>query len=231
MAEATIVDLSHPIDAGVPMFPGHPAPAVEEFLSRDASRANYAGGTSFVIHRYAFVGNSGAYLDAPLHRHAAGDDLAALPLARTVNRPGVILDATAAVTSGRMGVGPEDLAALPGPLTGAAVLLHTGWAARWPGANYLAPEKPYLTGEGAEALLAAGAALVGIDTWNVDDVADRTRPAHTLLLAAGIPIVENLAGLDGLAALARPFRFFAAPLPFVGGSAIPVRAFALVSSE
>ena len=228
MPDQTILDLSHPIDAAVPMFPGHPAPEVEEFLSREASRTHYGGGTSFVVHRYGFVGNTGTYLDAPFHRYAAGDGLAALPLTRTVNLPGAILDATAAVAAGRMAVDPEDLTALPGPLTGRAVLLRTGWAARWPGEGYLDQPKPYLSGEGAEALLAAGAALVGIDTWNIDDVGDRTRPAHTLLLAAGVPIVENLAKLDRLTALERPFRFFAAPLPVVGGSAIPVRAFALV---
>ena len=226
---AVVVDLSHPLTAGVPMFPGHPGPEVEEYLTREASRAHYAGGTSFVIHRYRFLGNTGTYLDSPFHRHAAGDDLAALPLGRTVDLPGIVLDVTAAVAAGRLGVEPEDLADVPVPLTGRAVLLHTGWAARWPGAAYLAPTKPFLRGEAAEVLVASGAALVGIDTWNVDDVADPTRPVHTLLLAAGIPIVENLRGLDEL--IGRSFRFFAAPLPFVGGSAIPVRAFALVGSD
>lgn len=223
-----IIDLTHPLTTDMPMFPGLPGPETEEHLSREASRAHYAGGTSFVIHRHRFIGNTGTYLDAPFHRHAAGDDLAALPLAQTVNLPGVVLDATTAVASGRMGVDPEDLAALQVPLAGRAVLLHTGWAARWPGTGYLDPVKPYLSGEAAEVLLASSVALVAIDSWNVDDVADRTRPAHTLLLAAGIPIVENLASLARLAALDRPFRFFAAPLPFVGGSSIPVRAFAIV---
>jgi arylformamidase len=224
-----VLDLSHPIGPDAPMFPGHPGPELEEFLSREASRAHYAGGTSFVVHRYHFLGNTGTYLDAPVHRHAAGDDLAALPLARTVDLPGVVLDHRAAVAAGRLGVTPDDLATLPTPLTGMAVLICSGWDRRWSDPGYLALEKPYLTGEGAETLLAAGAALVGIDTWNLDDVADRTRPAHTILLAAGIPIVENLRGLDQL--FETSFRFFAAPLPFVGGSAIPVRAFALIADN
>jgi kynurenine formamidase len=226
-----VFDLSHPIGVDSPMFPGHPGPDLEDYLSREASRANYAGGTSFVIHRYRFLGNTGTYLDAPFHRHAAGDDLAALPLTRTVDLPGMVLDVRDAVAAGRLGVAPEDLLALQEPLTGKAVLLCSGWARRWsePSDHYLDPAKPFLSGEGAEALLAAGVALVGIDTWNVDDVADGTRPAHTILLAAGIPIVENLRGLDQL--VGRPFRFFAAPLPFVGGSAIPVRAFALTTDD
>jgi kynurenine formamidase len=228
MTAHDVIDLTHPLTADMPMFPGLPGPETEEHLSREASRAHYADGTSFVIHRYGLIGNTGTYLDSPFHRHAAGDDLARLPLAQTVNLPGVILDATAAVAAGRMGICQEDLAALREPLAGHALLLYTGWAARWPDAAYVDPVKPYLSGEAAEVLLASGVALVGIDSWNLDDVADPTRPTHTLLLAAGIPIVENLANVDRLAGLDRPFRFFAAPLPFVGGSSIPVRAFALL---
>ena len=162
--DETVLDLTHPLTTDMPMFPGLPGPETVEYLSREASRAHYAGGTSFVIHRYRVIGNTGAYLDAPFHRHAAGDDLATLPLAQTVNLPGVLLDATAAVAAGRMGIGPEDLAPLPEPLAGHALLLYTGWAARWPGAGYLDPDKPYLSGEATEVLLASGAALVGIDT-------------------------------------------------------------------
>jgi kynurenine formamidase len=107
------------------------------------------------------------------------------------------------------------------------VLVASGWDRRWPRADYLGT-KPYLTSDGAMWLRDEGAILVGIDTWNVDDVGDWARPAHSILLGAGIPIVENLRGLD---ALTRDgFRFFAAPLPFRGGSAIPVRAFALLDA-
>jgi kynurenine formamidase len=224
-----VLDLSHPITADLPMFPGLPGPELEEFLTREASHTHYSGGTSFLIHRYHLIGNTGTYLDGPFHRHIAGDDLAALPLERTVDLPGVVLDCRAAVAAGRMGVAPEDLIALEGTLIGAAVLLCTGWDCRWSEPGYLESVKPFLTGEGAGVLLAAGVALVGIDSWNIDDVADGTRPAHTLLLAAGTPIVENLNGLDQL--VGRPFRFFAAPLPIVGGSAVPVRAFALVADN
>src|SRR5262245_33871551 len=155
-----LLDLSHPITADLPMFPGLPRPELEEFLSREASRTHYAGGTSFLIHRYHLIGNTGTYLDVPFHRHAAGDDLATLPLARTVDLPGVVLDCRSAVAAGRMGATPEDLTVLGGPLTGAAVLLCAGWDRRWSEPSYLDPVKPFLTGEAAEALLAAGVALV-----------------------------------------------------------------------
>jgi kynurenine formamidase len=223
MAVRRIVDISHPIDTGVPMFPGHPPPAIAEFMSREASVPHYTGGTSFVVHRYSFVGNTGAYLDAPFHRFVDGDDLAALDLAKTVDLDGVVVDARSRVEHGEFGVGVAEIGERD--VAGRAVLLLTGWDRRWPEPTYLRT-KPYLTADGARLLRERGAALVGIDTWNIDDVADGTRPAHSVLLRAGIPIVENLRGLDRLPL--DGFRFFAAPLPFRGGSAIPVRAFALV---
>ncbi len=219
----TIIDLSHPIDGSVPMFPGHPGPVIEEYLSRTSAAAHYASGTSFVIHRYSFLGNTGTYLDAPYHRFADGADLASLPLDRTAGLPGIVIDVRPAVAAGRFGIGPEAVPA--GDIAGHAVLLLTGWDAFWNTPRYL-DRKPYLSAEAAALLRERGAALAGIDTWNIDDVADLARPAHTILLGAGIPIVENLRNLAALPP--HGFRFFAPPLPFRGGSAVPVRAFATI---
>jgi arylformamidase len=223
MSKSRVVDLSHPIDSEISMFPGHPQPVLAELLSREASERNYAPGTSFVIHRYSFVGNSGTYLDSPFHRFADGDDLSALDLAATVNIPGVVIDVRDQVVAGRPGVGRDALKGID--VAGCAVLIATGWDQYWSSPRYL-ENKPYLDRSGAELLRDAGVTLVGIDNWNIDDVADRARPAHSVLLRAGVPIVENLRGLDQL--IGATFRFFAAPLPFAGGSAISVRAFALV---
>jgi len=223
MPSRTIVDLSHPLDPRVPMFPGLPAPGIEEFLSREASRSHYAGGTTFLIQRYHLIGNSGTYLDSPFHRHADGPDLATLPLERLADLPGIVLDVSASCVAARCAVDAGDFAGLA--LAGASLLVRTGWDARWPGPGYLAPN-PYLTEDAAALLVERGAALVGIDTWNIDDTGDGRRPVHTALLAAGIPIVENLCHLDRLPG--RGFRFHAAPLPIAGGSASPVRAYAVV---
>jgi len=69
-----------------------------------------------------------------------------------------------------------------------------------------------------------GAALVGIDAVNIDDAADGRRPAHSLLLAAGIPVVEHLTGLGQLPPAGAWFT--AVPLRIEGFGTIPVRAFA-----
>lgn len=222
-AQRRVVDLSHRLDPRIPMFPGLPAPEVEEFLSREASRAHYAGDTTFLIQRYRLIGNSGTYMDSPFHRYADGADVADIPLARVVDLPGVVLDVAKRVAAGRLSV---DVDALDGiPVAGRAVLVRTGWDARWGEPDYLAAN-PHLTAAAARTLVERGAVLVGIDSWNVDDPHDRHRPVHSILLRAGVPIVENLRALDSLPVAG--FRFHAAPLAIVGGSAIPVRACAVV---
>jgi kynurenine formamidase len=225
-ARARIVDLSHPLDERIPMFPGLPAPRTSEFLTREASRPHYAGGTSFVIHRYELTGSSGTYLDAPFHRYADGVDLAGLPLEATVDLPGVVVDVAARVAGGTLGADAGTFADLD--LAGRAVLVRSGWDARWDEPSYL-DHNPHVTEAAARLLAERGAALVGIDSWNIDDTRDGRRPAHSILLRAGIPIVENLCRLVQLTG--HRFRFSAAPLPFRGGSAIPVRAYALLDGS
>jgi kynurenine formamidase len=97
--------------------------------------------------------------------------------------------------AGGRAVGVGALAALD--VAGRAVLVHTGWDRHW-GTERYGAGAPFLTHDGARWLADQGARLVGIDSVNIDDAADGTRPAHSLLLAAGIPIVEHLTSLDRL---------------------------------
>jgi kynurenine formamidase len=215
-----LVDLSHTVEHGLVTYPGLPAPAIDAFLSHDESRARYAPGTEFHIGRIAMVANTGTYLDAPFHRFRDGADLAALPLERLAELPGVVIEAAPGVRA----IGP---AALPArDLRGRAVLVRTGWSRHFGRRAYFEGH-PFLTADAAAALVDAGAALVGIDSLNVDDTADGARPVHTALLAAGIPVVEHLTGLDVLPA--EGFRFFAVPVKVRGMGTFPVRAFAALS--
>jgi len=217
---ARLVDLSHPIEHGMITLPGLPGPVVSDFLGREASRGHYAGGTTFHIARLRMVANTGTYVDAPFHRYADGKDVAALPLESLADLEGVVVDA------------PEreraiDVDRFAGrDLGGKAVLVRTGWDAHWRTPRY-AEGHPFLTRAAAEFLAGAGPALLGIDSLNVDDVADGVRPAHTLLLAAGIPIVEHLCNLKALPAAG--FRFHCVPAPFRGLGSFPARAYAVVA--
>jgi len=218
---ARLLDLSHTVEEGMPIYPGLPGPVVSEHLSREEARAHYAEGTSFQIGRIAMVGNTGTYLDAPSHRFEGEDDVAGLRLERIAGLEGIVVDVRE--RTGR-GVGPGAFAGRA--VAGKAVLVRTGWDRHWGTDDYFGGLYPFLTREGAQHLVDEDAALVATDGPNVDDTGDGTRPAHTLLLGAGIPIVEHLRGLDRLEL--EGFRFFAVPVKAKGMGSFPVRAFAVV---
>jgi arylformamidase len=213
-----IVDLSHVIEDGMITYPGLPGPEIGDHMTREASRAHYAPGTEFHIGRICMVANTGTYLDTPEHRYQDGTDVATTPLDRMVDLEGVLVDAV-----GGQSVGPELLQGHA--VAGRAVLLHTGWSRHWGSEAYFTSH-PFLTAGGASWLVEESAALVGIDSLNIDETSTGERPAHSLLLAAGIPIVEHLCRLDELPP--EGFRFSAAPAPVVGLGTFPVRAYAIL---
>ena len=216
---ARLIDLSHEIEDGMITYPGLPAPKIRDWLSREASNARYAPGTTFQLGMIDLLANTGTYIDAPFHRYAEGKDIAGYALEAVANLDGVVVhgaDRGRAIDADVFG-GVE--------VRGKAVLVHTGWARYWRTERY-GKGHPFLTAAAARHLVDGDAALVGIDSLNIDDDSDGTRPVHTALLAAGIPIVEHLCGLDRVPASG--FRFFAVPPRVKGIGSFPVRAFALV---
>ena len=215
-----LVDVSHVVEHGMITYKGLPAPLICDFLSREQSKKHYAPGTEFHIGKIEIVANTGTYLDSPFHRYANGKDLSELPLERLANLNGIVISPD--LSKGRS----IDRSAFQGhDLRGKAVLVQTGWDAHWRTDQYF-EQHPFLTRDAAEFLLEAGAALVGIDSLNIDDTGDLSRPVHSLLLAADVPIVEHLRGLDQLPDAS--FRFFAVPVKVKGMGTFPVRAFGLV---
>jgi kynurenine formamidase len=214
-----LVDLSHPITAGMTTYPGLPGPEIETYVSRAESAGRLAPGVSFHIGRLCMVANTGTYLDAPFHFHEQGADVAGLPIERLVDVPAVVVDCREDVE-----IGPDSVQGLP-DLDGSAVLLHTGWSRHW-GTDAYADGSPFLRRETVDVLIRAGVALVGIDALNIDDVADLARPAHHGLLGAGIPILEHLTNLSAVPPTGA--RLTALPPPVVGMGTMPVRAVAVV---
>lgn len=214
------VDLSHTIEHGMVTYPGLPGPLICDFLSREASRQHYAEGVEFHIGKIEMVANTGTYLDSPFHRYEGGRDLSQLPLASLADLDGVVVGAVGVTgrALGRDAFGDTDV-------TGKAVLVHTGWDAHWGTDGYFEGH-PFLTEEAARFLADAGAALVGIDSYNIDDTADGRRPAHSILLGADIPVVEHMCDLGRLPR--DGFKFFAVPVKVKGFGTFPVRAFAVI---
>jgi kynurenine formamidase len=222
VAAARVVDLSHRIRAGLITYPGLPAPVITPHLTRADSREKYAPGTEFAMDVNTMIGNTGTYLDSPFHRYADGSDLAGLDLSTLVGLRAEVFHLDDVWDAQRRGIGAETLA--DRDMRGAAVLLHTGWDRHF-GTPAYGVGAPFLTASGAQHLIEAGAALVGIDSVNIDDTeSGGERPAHTLLLGAGVHVVEHLTNLGALPP--RGTRFTAAPPAVEGFGTFPVRAFA-----
>lgn len=225
-----LVDLSHPITEGMTTYPGIPGPSLGSHLTFEESAAHYATGTEFQIGTISMAANTGTYLDTPAHRYRDGDDLGAFPLERMADLDGLVVR-----------VGPADATTDPASvfvdefrlqsaigdrkITGRALLIETGHGAKWGQPGYYR-DHPHLTDGAVEYLLTLRPVLVGIDSLNIDGTHTGRRPAHSWLLAAGIPVVEHLTRLDELPD--EGFRFTAAPPAVVGMATFPVRAFAVL---
>ena len=217
MSDVRYVELSHAIADGMPVFPGLERPRITAFLDHEQSRPHYEGQAEFCISKVEMVGNTATYLDSPYHRYRDGRDLSEIALEAVAGLAGVVLDGR--IDSDRA----VSLEVDDSQLSGRAVLLRTGWDARWGADAYWEPG-PYISREALDVLVRARPKLVGVDFWNVDDTSDPTRRVHTRLLAEEILIVEHLCNLDVLPE--EGFRFFAVPLRVVTGASLPVRAFA-----
>jgi arylformamidase len=215
-----IVDLSHVITEGMVTYKGLPGPHVCDFISREQSAANYDDGSTFQIGRIEMVANTGTYVDVPSHRFADGKDLSEVGIEALAHLPAIVVRQP--FESGLA----VDVAAFDGlDVSGCAVLVATGWDRHW-GSDAYYQDHAFVTAAAAELLIRAGAVLVGVDSHNIDDTRVRTRPVHTALLGAGIPICEHMTNLGSLPDSG--FRFCAAPPKVKGMGTFPVRAYAVL---
>jgi arylformamidase len=223
----TFLDLSHTIEPGMSRFPSFDPPHIGAVWTHaDAAAQGYYQGTTCEVTEVRFVTSIGTYLDAPYHFDPDGADISQLDLSQLV-LPGLALDLRHRAAPDT----PLPADALDGlDVEGKALLLCTGWSDHWGSEQY--HHHPFVSREMAERLHVLRPALVGIDTLVIDSTQDPTRPAHTLLLRAGILIVENLTELDRLVedrspSLRETFTFVAVPVKVAGAAAFPVRAFAV----
>lgn len=203
-----VVDLSHPLQAGMPVWPGDPGVFMETRTTVEVQ--------GYRVRRLELNGHAGTHLDAPAHVLAGGAGVEAVPLERCLG-PGVVLD-----VRGREVVRAGDLDGIDGA---AFALLRSGHDRHW-GLPAYYEAFPRLDADAARRLAAAGLRGVGLDWPSPDGPESAELPAHKILLDAGLVLVENLRGLERLPE--RGFLFLAAPLALAGGDGSPVRAFALL---
>lgn len=216
----TLIDISHTVEDGLVTYKGLPAPIICDYLSREESRKHYAEGTEFLIGKIEMVANTGTYVDSPFHRYPEGKDLSELAIESVANVDGIVIRCM------DHSVKAIDASAFSNVnCKNKAVLIHTGWDRHWKTDRYFEGH-PFLTKDAAEFLVHSGAIIVGIDSLNIDDIADLSRPVHSILLKNNIPICEHLCNLVSLPDTG--FRFFATPVKVKKFGTFPVRAFAMI---
>ncbi len=218
-----LIDLSHTVEHGLVTYKGLPAPLICDYLSREASRKLYGPGTEFQIGRIDMVANTGTYLDSPFHRYDTGKDLAELPLESLAQLRCVVARLDPEQWASNRAI--DSLPIGRADVRGSAVLIQTEWDRHWRSDAYFEGH-PYITSSLAQWLADAGAALVGIDSYNIDCTDGGERPAHSTLLGKDIPIVEHLTGLSGVPKYGA--RFSAVPVKVAGMGTFPVRAYVSV---
>ncbi|HEY9880077.1 MAG TPA: cyclase family protein [Leptolyngbyaceae cyanobacterium] len=216
-----LIDLSHTVEDGMITYKGLPAPIICDFLTREASKAHYAEGTTFHIGKIEMVANTGTYIDSPFHRYADGKDLSELALESIADVEGLVFRAN----NDQRAIGPDLFSGAD--ISGKAVLVHTGWSRHWGSEQYFEGH-PFLTEEAAEWLKASGASLVGIDSLNIDEISGGHRPVHSILLGNDIPIVEHLCNLESLPNSG--FKLHAVPVKIRNFGTFPVRVYAVLTT-
>lgn len=215
------IEVSHPIEAGMETYRGLPVPEAVVLMDHDSSRERYEGKAEFLIASLHLCGNTGTYVDSPIHRHRDGLDLAGLPLDRLAHLDAIRVDATGAL-NGELAIGPDAFRGVD--VRDRAVLVRTEWSRHWRTDDYFRAN-PHLTADACDFLLDAGVRFVGIDSVNIDAMADLARPAHTRLLGAGVPICEHMTQLGDVPV--EGGRLHAVPIAWKGGATFPVRAYVM----
>jgi len=218
----TIIDLSYPLDAATPPFPGDPPVEIAIQASIPADHPTGAPGAMNVSQITTGV-HVGTHMDAPFHFYNQGRTIDQVSLACGVG-PALLINL--AHKAAKAEIAPEELLSHREAITHLQrIIFNTGWASHWGQADYFT-DFPVISAAVAQLLVAWGVTLVGIDTPSVDR---HPYPVHFALLGNDVLIVENLTNLDRIRQTR--FQFIALPLKLTGRDASPVRAVAIVDED
>ncbi|EJU05672.1 cyclase family protein [Dacryopinax primogenitus] len=209
-----IVDLSHPMQMGMQIYPGDP-----KFICYPAAELSRNG---YNVQRLQMGSHTGTHVDVPYHFFADGKKIDELPIELFVGRAAA-LDMSYKGAKGK--INWEDMAIFEDLLKpGNIVLIRTGWSQYWGQNEYF--DHPYLTRAAAVEILKRGVKVIGVDTLSPDATLDGAGDfgVHDEVLGSGGVIVENL---NNLAAIQEgEWMVSLVPLRLAGCDGSPVRAFA-----
>jgi arylformamidase len=212
----SVIDLSHPLSASTPPFPGDPEVEIGILDSirgapNDGRRHTNCSRLSTCIH-------CGTHMDAPFHFFADGRTIEDIPLEVCVGPAALLHHAEWQAATPIQVRHLERHRALIQKAS--RVVLRAGWDVHWERPGYFT-DHPVITAEAAQWLVDLAVVLVGVDFPSVDRP---PYPAHDILLGNGLVIVENLTNLDKIPS--DLFELSAIPLAITGRDGSPVRALA-----
>jgi len=209
-----VIDLTHPICPGMPVYPGTEPPAFTEgnTLEKDGFRET----------RLTFFSHTGTHIDAPAHLLPTARTLDAYALAQFVGKA-VVVDCTH--------LAPDE-PITPAHLPEAAkeegvkfLLFHTGHSRLWGKEAYFG-NCPLPDADVLDFAIARRMQGVGIDAISIDPVSSTRLERHLRLLSSGLLIIENLCSLSLLPNA--PFQLAALPLFWQGADGAPARVAAMI---
>lgn len=204
-----LIDLSQPIFDRGPNCPAHPPVRSEVTSSHETANWHWETLT--------LASHTGSHLDAPLHKIAGGTPINGIPLERFMG-PAVIADLRGIEPEGLIGQGMLQNA-LPEQLDDIIVLMATGWGEIRERSERWLYGSPKLTPDAATWLAERQIRGLGIDHWGIGGWdAENDAAVHTILLGAGIWIVEELRFPDEVYSMAMPQTFMALPINLQGHS-------------
>jgi kynurenine formamidase len=203
-----LLDLSQPLFDGAPNCPVHPPVSFRR--TADHPRDGWR------MEEIAMATHTGSHLDAPLHKISGGKSIDALPLETFVG-PARIADLRGLAADAAIG-GALLAAKLPGLARGDIALLATGWGDRRAKSDEWLRHSPFVDPDGAHWLVAHGVRGVGIDHYSIGGAGPLNAETHTILLGAGVWVVEELKFPAEVFALPPPVKFWALPMNWPGGS-------------
>jgi kynurenine formamidase len=237
LQNATVIDLTYPFDQRTIYWPT--APSGFELKTLHAGVTE--GGFYYSSYAFSAPEHGGTHFDAPVHFAEGKAPADQVPLRRLIGR-GVVIDVRRKaeadrdyrLTAADVLAWEERHGRIP---PGAIVLLRTGWGARWPDRlRYLGDDRPGEAGdlhfpsygrEAAELLVGERrVGALGVDTASIDHGPSRDFAVHRVAAAAGVPGLENLAGLEAVPETGA--WIVALPMKIAGGSGGPLRIVAII---
>ena len=211
----TVIDLTHPLDERIPIYPGDPPFRME--------RAADLHTDGYTVHRLTLGSHAGTHIDAPLHFVPGGASIDAFPVEVFLFRAAVI---DLRGRGPRSRVDRRELAAAAGSLEGVELpLLYFGWDQYWRDPEMMMAH-PFISGDAAEWLIEQGVRAVGTDGMSIDETGGTDFSAHDAFMGRGLLIAENLANLGQIVGMRSLVLLL--PLKLAGCDASPVRAVALL---